>query len=195
MMFTTPATASEPYCDTAPVFTISIRSDVVQRQRVQVEERIDAVREERERRNALSIHQHERVLLGKAAQSDTRSAWGKVGGLAFTPAIARVGRGRAQIIGDGRGTAFHDVFLRDRLDSVEADLVGTANQRPGHFEFLELLDAIAGWCRSVIVRGRCRGAPRCRRRRCRRRTFRCRCRGRTNGSRLALRKRRHGDCG
>src|SRR5471032_323125 len=63
----------------------------VQRQRVQVEEGVDAVREERERRDALSIHQYQRVLFAEAAQSDTRSTGGKVTGLAFTPAIGRVG--------------------------------------------------------------------------------------------------------
>ena len=52
--------------------------DGVQRQRVQVEERVDAVREERERRNALSIHQHQRVFFAEAAQGDTRSACGEV---------------------------------------------------------------------------------------------------------------------
>ncbi|ETN86429.1 hypothetical protein NECAME_16331 [Necator americanus] len=145
--------------------------DRVERDGIEVEEAVGAVRIEGKRRDALTVDEHEGVLLAQAAQRDTRRAGREVARLAFAPAIGGVGRDRTQIVGHSRCAAVLDILLADRLHLLEARLVRLPNQRTGDLELLQLLDGCVAPGRGR--RATCTGRTRlCARARLRRRRWR-----------------------
>ncbi len=163
--------------------------DHVERDRIHVEERVGEVHRLAVIRHPLPVHQHQRVFLAQTAQCNAAAALRGAVHRRLAPAAPRVGGCAAQEVGHGRITALLDFLGRDGLDFRIANLVRCADQRAGHFKFLELLNPFARRRRGAAVRGR-RGSSACRRRAFRRCARRC-----AGGGRLALCKRRYGDCG